>query len=157
VSLLEAQPVDPRAESRRRFMRNVLGGLLVSAVLAAPLLWFYRNYPEERAVDRLFTAIEQKDYRKAFAVWTADPEWEQHAARYEDYPFGQFQLDWGPSGDWGEIKTHQVEGSVEPRSKTGTVSGVVVVTRVNNRGEPSCLWVEKKSKQISFSPLPCAF
>jgi len=157
MSLLEAQPEDPRAERRRAMLRRTSLAVIAIALIAGALAFWFRYYPEERAVDKFLTAIEQKDYKQAFAIWNADPEWEQHADRYSTYTFGQFQLDWGPSGDWGEIKSHEVVDAVAPKSKITEASGVVVAARINGRAEPACIWVEKKSKTLSFSHIPCSF
>ena len=157
MSLLDAQPPDPRSEARARLLKRLVLALGVVLVVSAALAFWFRHWPEERVADKFLTAIEQKDYKRAFALWLADPDWEQHTERYKEYPFGQFQLDWGPTGDYGEIKSHEIVGSVEPRSKVTAVSGVVVAARINRRAEPACLWVEKKTKTISFSHIPCSY
>jgi hypothetical protein len=48
-----------------------------------------------------------------------------------------------------------VDGSVVPRSRHTDASGVIVKVTINDRAEPACLWVEKKTKVISFSPIAC--
>lgn len=155
MTLFEAEQLDPKVEARKRLAKRIVLTLVVLAIVLAPVLWYFRNWPEEHVVDKFLAALEQKDYKQAFALWNADPEWEQHVDRYKEYPFGRFQLDWGPSGDYGEIKSHKIFGSAEPRSKVTNVTGVVVAAQINNRAEPACLWVEKKTRTISFSHLPC--
>jgi hypothetical protein len=156
MSLLDAKPEDPSAIRRRALVGKIVVTVVVLAIIAAPLAWWFRYWPEERLVDKFLTAVEQKDYKTAFALWNADAQWEQHLEKYSGYTFGQFQLDWGPSGDWGEIKSHKIAGSVAPRSKVTEVSGVVVAAQINGRAEPACLWVEKKAKTINFSHIPCS-
>ena len=155
MTLFEAKPIDPRAERRAQLLKRAAIIVIVVAIILAPVLYYFRYWPEEHTVDKFLTAIEKKDFKNAFALWNADPEWEQHADRYSNYTFGQFQLDWGPSGDYGEIKSHKIYGSAAPRSKIANVTGVVVAAQINDRAEPACLWVEKKSRTISFSHLPC--
>src|SRR3954463_14097024 len=121
MTLFEAKTLDPKVEARKQLAKRVVIALVVLAIILAPALWFFRNWPEEHAVDKFLTALEKKDYKQAFALWNADPEWEQHVERYKEYPFGQFQLDWGPSGDYGEIKSHKIFGSADPRSKVTSV------------------------------------
>jgi hypothetical protein len=157
MSLLETKPEDPRAKRRQALLQKLLIALVLIGIVGGVLAFWFRHYPEQRAVDKFLTSIEQKDYKTAFAIWNADPEWEQHADRYSNYTFGQFQLDWGPSGDWGEIKTHEVVDAIEPKSKITEASGVVVAARINARAEPACIWVEKKTKALSFSHIPCSF
>lgn len=134
----------------------LLWGGILAVIVILIMAFVLRHWPHERVVDNFFTKIEQQDYRAAFAIWNADPEWEKNVGRYKDYTFGQFQLDWGPSGDYGKITTHKVEGSVEPRG-IDSVTGIVVAVRVNNRAEPACIWVDKRSKALSFSPMECKF
>jgi hypothetical protein len=155
MTIFQAKELDPKVEARKRALKKAALLIVVLAVIAAPLLWSFRNWPEEHAVDKFLTALEKKDYKQAFAIWNADPEWEQHAERYKEYPFGQFQLDWGPTGDYGEIKSHKIYGAATPHSRVTTVTGVVVAAQINGRAEPACLWVEKKTHTISFSHLPC--
>ena len=155
MSLFDAKPPDEREIRRGKLIKSAVITIVVLAVLAGPLLYIFHNYFEERATDKFFAALEQKDYKRAFGIWNADADWEQHADRYKDYTFGEFQLDWGPPGKYGEIKSHEVLGSVTPRSKLTEATGVVVAVRVNGRGEPECLWVDRKTKAIGFSPLPC--
>jgi hypothetical protein len=153
MTLFEARPPDLRKERLRQQL--VWGGIILIAVLAV-LGFVFRHWRVEHTVDNFLTKIEQKDYNAAYAIWNADPDWEKHPERYQDYTFGQFQLDWGPTGDFGNITSHKVEGSVEPRS-SGKVTGVVVAARINNRAEPACLWVDKQTRAISFSPIDCTF
>ncbi len=145
-TLFQAPPYDPRRDRRRNL---ILGGLVVAILIVAALAFLLRNWPYERVVDRFFTAIEHNDLESAYAIWMADPDWKQHPAKYSQYTFGQFQLDWGPSGEWGKISKHHIVGSARP-PKGG--SGVVVVVRLNGRAEEARLWVEKKDKSLTFSP-----
>jgi hypothetical protein len=155
MSIFQAQPGKERQEKlRERLLWTVIVVLLVGGMGA----YFLRHWPQERVVDRFFTQIEAGDYRAAYATWRADPEWEKNVDKYKNYPFGQFQLDWGPTSEYGKITAHKIEGSVEPRSTIGEATGVVVAVRVNNlASKPACIWVDKRTKALSFSPIACAF
>lgn len=154
MTLFEAQPANEKQEKlRERLLWSVIILLIVGAVLA----FVFRHWPHERVVNRFFAQVEAGDYRSAYATWNADPEWEQHLDRYKNYTFGQFQLDWGPTGEFGKVTKHKIEGSVEPKSG-GTVTGIVVAVRVNDRtAKPACIWVDKATKALSYSPVECAF
>jgi hypothetical protein len=97
-------------------------------------------------VHKFFTALEEKDVERAYALWMQDPDWKQHPAKYANYSFGDFYRDWGPSGDWGIIKSHRVDCSYS------SGSGVLVQVTVNDRAEHAYLWVEKSDKTLHFSP-----
>ncbi len=156
MTLFEAKPPDPRDEERTKRRYRTIIVIVVILLIGAGTAYRFRYWPEERIVSQFFNLVEQNNFDDAYSLWQADPAWKQHADRYKQYPFGQFQLDWGPSGDYGQITSHKVEGSLAPKNKNGPVSGVVVVVTVNNRVQPACLWVEKKTKAISFSPRDCA-
>jgi hypothetical protein len=125
----------------------VIGGIIVIAI-AAFLIYHYRNWREERTVNRFFAAVEQKDYDKAYGIWNADPNWKQHPQKYSGYNFGTFELDWGPTGEYGDIRSHRIRTAITPKN----ASGVLVVVMINDRKEPMALWVEKKDQSMSFKP-----
>jgi hypothetical protein len=146
MSLLNAPEYDPAKERRR----NIKIGLTVFLVLLAALLaWLYRYWPEERATDRFFTALEQREFEKAYGIWQNDPAWKQHPQKYPKYPFEDFYRDWGLGGEWGIVKNHKISASGECK---GGSSGVVVEVIVNGRAEPARVWVEKSDKTMSFPP-----
>jgi len=147
MSIFEAPTYDPRRARRRNL---TIAGVVALVLIVAALAWFYRNYPEERVVKHFFTALENKDYETAYAIWQADPNWKQHPQNYPNYSFGDFYQDWGPGGEWGLIRNFHIEGSANPKDGG---SGVVVVVNVNDRKEKQArIWVENKSKTLTFSP-----
>ena len=146
MSLLDAPEYDPSRERRKKLL--VMGAVVLMATLAATAYRF-RNWPEERVVDRLFAALQAKDYETAYGIWLADPDWKQHADRYKDYLYADFYRDWGPGGEWGLIKNYRVEGSFSPPRSTG----IIVEVTVNDRAEKARVWVEKKDKTLTFPPI----
>jgi hypothetical protein len=154
MSLFEAQPYDAAAARKKRNVIIVLV-LLVLAILV--VCWQLRFWPEEHEVDRFFDALQQQNYEQAYAIWMNDPAWKQHPQRYSRYSYKDFLQDWGPSGEWGIIKTHEIDGAAVPNGYSGTpfatASGVVVVVTVNNRiADKAHIWVQKNDKTLGFSP-----
>lgn len=150
MGLLDAKEYDPRPAQRR--WRLI--GLAVVLVIAAVLVWwFFRYWPEERVINRFFTAIEHKDYDAAYGIYNADPNWKQHPQKYNQYSLSQFMLDWGPASEYGPITSHSVDCATEPK-KSGfqPPSGVIVVVTINHRSESTSMWVEKKSRTLTLSP-----
>jgi hypothetical protein len=143
MSLLDAPEYDPRRERRRRNALLVVSGIALAAVL---LIFYFRNWPAEHRVSRFFDAIEHRNYETAYGLWYADPDWKQHPEAHANYTFNEFLLDWGPSGEYGEIKSHEVVCS----ARAG--SGIVVAVSINHRVEPRLLWVESKDKTINDPP-----
>ena len=145
MTLFEAKEYDPSVEKQRRIY--AIAGLVLLLILGF-LIYHFWNWREEHAVNRFLTAIEHKDYEKAYTVWNADPNWKQHPQKYVGYNFGTFELDWGPTGEYGEIRSHSIRTSLTPKNS----SGVVVISMINDRKVPLALWVEKKDRSITFLP-----
>ncbi len=146
TTIFEAKPYDPIRERRKRL---IISTIITVVLITAFFTWWFRYLPYERRVDKFFTALEQKDYEKAYGLWNNDPDWKQYPQKYKQYPFGEFYIDWGPGGEWGLINNHHVDGAAVPH---GGGSGVVVVVTVNHRAEPAHVWVEKSDKTMHFSP-----
>lgn len=151
MALLDAKEYDPRP--RKRLIRIIVAVVIVGVVTVVAYFLF-RYQPEKNVVNAMFDAIQAKDFEKAYGIYTADPDWKQHADRYKDYTFNQFYLDWGPQGDYGIITTHHIDCAVEPEKKGfQSPTGVIVVVRINNRADRTeSLWVEKSTKTINVSP-----
>lgn len=145
MTLFEAKEYDPSVDQRRRMY--AIAGLVLAALLAF-LVYHWWDWREEHAVNKFLTAIEHKDYERAYAIWNADPDWKQHPQKYAGYNFGTFELDWGPTGEYGEIRSHTIRTALTPKDS----SGVVVISMINDRKAPLALWVEKKDRSITFLP-----
>jgi hypothetical protein len=145
TSILNAPPYDPKAGRRKKL---IIAGVAFAILLIGFIAYQFRNWPEERVVNRFFNALEAKNYEQAYSIWMADPNWKQHPAKYSRYKFGDFYLDWGPGGEYGLIHSYHIDGTANPKGG----SGVVVVVTVNDRAEKARLWVEKSDKTMSYSP-----
>lgn len=151
MALMDAKEYDPRPAQRRwRIIWTA------AAVIVIPLLvwyFFFYYWPEKHVVNTFFEALERQDFETAYGIYKADPNWKQHPDKYkDDYPFPQFKLDWGPSGEYGPISSHAIDCTTEYKKGGSRASGVIVVVKVNKRSEPTSLWVEKQSKSITVSP-----
>jgi len=153
MGLMDAKEYDPRPAQIRKWLALIAA--LVAALATMAWLWL-RHWPETRAVDSFFRAIEAGNFERAYALYTGDANWQQHPAKYNDYRFDQFRRDWGPSGDSGAITSHHIECATEPPGwSSGSASGVIVVVTINQLSQRKSLWVEKSAKSITVSPLEC--
>jgi len=107
MTLLDAPLYDP-AKARRR--KIAIAATIGAVILLAALGWFYRNWPQEHAVDKFFTALQQQHYEVAYGIYFNDPGWLQHREKYSQYTYADFYRDWGPGGEWGLIKSHSIYG-----------------------------------------------
>jgi hypothetical protein len=145
MSLLDAKQYDPMRDRRRRVW---IAMSIVLLLIAAWSIYHARDYPQRKAVSKFFTALQNKDYEGAYAVWFQDSAWRQHPQTYAQYPFNDFYRDWGPGGEWGIINSYSVDCSLP--SNGG--SGVIVQVTVNSRLEHAYVWTDKGNKTLSFSP-----
>ena len=143
MTLMDAQQYD---EVRARRRRNGIIVAVIGAFVLAFLVYHFRNFPERHLADQFFAALQQQNLEEAFAIWNHDPNWKQHPEKSAAYSYGDFQRDWGTSGEWGIIKSHHIDCSYS------SASGVIIQVTVNQRSEHAYVWVDKSDKTIHFSP-----
>src|SRR6266403_4736206 len=147
MTLLDAQQYDPAKEKRRKTKIALTEAVVL---ILAVLGWMYRNWPEEHAVSRFFSALEKQDYEGAYGIYFHDPSWRQHAQKYSQYTYADFYRDWGPGGEWGLVKSHRIYGSAN--TKGFGSGGVVVEVVVNDRAEHARMFVQKPDKTLTVYP-----
>src|SRR5580698_8293456 len=158
MTLLNAPEYDSRRETRNRNLligAGLLLALLVVLTLGGFLLghgWLFSNIPIEHKVDSFFIALEAKDYNKAFAIYTNDPDWQQHPDKHKDYPLQRFTEDWTTESPvHGPILSHHVD--ISKTDGTGPFgSGVIVAVRVNG-DHKLFMWNERKDGTLT-EPAP---
>jgi hypothetical protein len=158
MTLLNAPEYDGSRETRNRNLLIGAGALLVLVIvigLGGFMLghgWFFSNLPIEHKVDTFFSAIEAKDYNKAYTIYTNDPDWQQHPDKHADYPLKRFTEDWTTESPAGSpILSHHVD--ISKTDGTGTFgSGVIVAVRVNGN-KKIFMWYERKDGTLT-EPAP---
>jgi hypothetical protein len=151
MALMDAKEYDPRPAQKRR---RIIATVIVVVLAVAVYLYLTRYDSEKKVINNFFSAIEQKDFDAAYGIYYADANWKQHPEKYSSYTINQFKLDWGPSGEYGAITSHQVDCALEPPKKDFvSPSGVIIVVTINKRAESRSMWVEKKSKTLTDSPM----
>jgi hypothetical protein len=130
MSLMDAPEYDPRRDRRNR---NILIALTAAVLLLAILAfagyatghgWLYSNLPAEHRVDAFFTALEAKDYARAYDIY-------EHGHPDPSYPLARFTEDWTTASPVNApITTHHVD--ISKTDGSGLFgSGIIVATRVN--------------------------
>ncbi|MGA3324064.1 MAG: hypothetical protein ABSF45_06290 [Terriglobia bacterium] len=132
MTLLDATPPKPP----RKIGRYILTALVVIIVGGAGYFVF-RNFPEERAISRFLTALEQGNYREAYQLWQPS----------STYSYQDFLHDWGERGDYGKIRTFKVLGSQSKGAGT-----VMVTVTINDRESPLQLLVDRRTKGLAYTP-----
>jgi hypothetical protein len=148
MTLLNAPEYDGRRENMKR---NVLvgSGALVALVLVlffgGYLLghgWFFSNLPAEHRVNSFFTALEAKDYAKAYGIFYNDADWQQHPQKH-DYTLKRFTEDWTTESPVkAAITNHHVDISkTDGTGRFGT--GIIVAVRLNGDHKIFVYYIKK--------------
>jgi hypothetical protein len=132
MTLLDSKPPKPP----RHLGRYILLALLV-AIIASGVAYYFWDYPEEHAVSRFLQDIQRRDYQTAYHLWQP----------VSTYSFDDFMRDWGPQGDYGQIREFDLLRSTSASSDT-----VTVTVMVNQRTPALKLLVDKRTKGLAFSP-----
>ena len=158
MTLLNAPDYDDRRETRKRSLligAAAIVGLLILLTLGGFIAghgWLFSNLPAEHKVSSFFSALEAKDYDKAFAIYTNDPDWKQHPERHKDYPIDRFTVDWTTESPVkAPIVSHKIDISKTDGSGTfGT--GIIVAARVNG-DKKLFMWYQRSDGTLT-EPAP---
>jgi hypothetical protein len=130
MSLMDAPAYDPRRDERNRKLLITAGVVILVLLIIcfagfiAGHGWFFSNLPAEHKVNNFFTALETKDYNKAYNIYENDhPD--------SGYPLARFTQDWTTySPVNAPITSHHVDISrTDGSGAFGT--GIIVAVRVN--------------------------
>ena len=159
MTLLNAPEFDEQKEKRNSTIwigSGILVAALVLLTVAGFLLghgWLFTNLPAEHKVTVFLTALQAKDYSKAYGLFYNDPDWQQHADKYKDYPLERFTEDFTTESDWkGPITSFHVGCS--KRGATGTA----VAVKVNGTNNLTLNYL-RADGSLTFFPfeLSCGF
>lgn len=149
MSLIDAPAYDARKDIRNRNIMIGAGAtitlLLVLAVVGyvSGNGWLFTNVPAEHRVDHFFTALEQKDYAKAYDLY-------QNGHPDSGYPLARFTEDWTTySPVKGPITQHQTK--VSATDGTGFLGTGIIVCEVVNGDQKLFMYVNKADDTMTAS------
>jgi hypothetical protein len=125
---------------RERRNRRIVISTLLAAIVGVSAFFYFRDWSEERAVDRFLTLLKQQKYQEAYKMWET-PE----SAKF--YPPEKFTEDWGPKGGYQNAAALKIEDV--DTCGTGVVFNVAY-PGADNFG----LYVDRSTGVISFAPWP---
>jgi hypothetical protein len=118
--------------------------------------WLFSNLLTERRVDHFLTAVEQKDFNKAYGIYMNDDDWQQHPAKYSGYPLNRFTEDWTKYSPVGPIHSHHVDKSVSDGSGTFGTTLLVAATINGNKNLRLFIAVQRSDGTFTY-PAPHIF
>jgi len=137
-------------ERRSRAIKYVVIAVAIAAVLGASAFYFFHNRAEERVVTDFLTALKNKNYQQAYAAWGCTP---QTPCRY--YSPERFTQDWGPSGLYKNPEKMKIEHIDACGANEHGFGDSGVVFEISYPGADNLgLWVERKTKTLSYFPWP---
>jgi hypothetical protein len=132
-------------ERREKTIKRLVLTAVVVAIAAGVLFLIFKNYRQERQVNRFYSLLSRQDYQEAYALWGCTA-----ANPCRDYQFPEFMKDWGPQSEHADAKSFHI-------TKTRSCGSGVIVTVDSNKGanpQEDKLWVQRDDLTIGFSPLP---
>ncbi|HLI78040.1 MAG TPA: hypothetical protein VKV02_13930 [Acidobacteriaceae bacterium] len=157
MTLIDAPAYDTRRAHRNR---NILLGIAALFVLLLVLTivgyllghgWLFSNLPTEHRVNEFYSALEAKNYAKAYGIYENDADWQKHPDKYTGYPLSRFTEDWttySPAG--GPIVSHHVD--VSRTDGTGYFgTGIIVAATLNgNPDKKAFIYVERADGTFTY-------
>lgn len=155
MSLMDAPAYDTRRAHRNKALLIGLASLIV-LLIALTLLgfilghgWLFSNLPAEHKVNEFYTALQDKDYVKAYGIYENDPSWGQHPDRYRGYPLARFTQDWTTySPVNAPIHSHHVD--VSGTDGSGTFGTGIIVASTLNGTKGIDVYVSRADGTISY-------
>src|SRR5258708_29063505 len=107
MTLLDAGEYHSEKERQRKV--RIISAIVIVLVLAL-IGWMNRFWTEKHVADKFFAALQKQDFETAYSIYFHDLEWKQHPQNHTQYPLNEFNRDWGPGGDGGEVETYKIFG-----------------------------------------------
>jgi hypothetical protein len=139
------------ADARRsRIVKYLVIGAAAAALVGAGGFYFFHNRAEEQVIDTFLAALRNKNYQEAYAMWGCTP---QTPCRY--YAPERFTADWGPAGVYKNPERMKIEHIDACGANEHGFGDTGVVFEISYPGADDVgLWVERKTKTLSYFPWP---
>lgn len=160
MTLLDAPVYDAERARRIRIGLYSAAGVFVVLFIASwfvagrPVDWpwnWWTHFRGRMITNNFYNAVEHNDLQKAYAIWTHDPNWQQHPQKHSAYTFDRFKQDWGPNSsdnDYGTIRSHKIVAT--------RISGNVLILGILINGQKAnatFLYYDPHDHTLGFSPV----
>ena len=135
-----------------KVVRYIISGIVFVGLVTGAVAFLLRYHKERQTVATFMFALSSDDFQRAYTIWKPNP----------GYSYQDFLADWGPSGEYGPVKSFRIRRARLPKNASG-----VVVDMEMSRYSPFppdsdfekgrtnkevSLWVERSNQSISFAP-----
>ncbi len=127
---------------RERKLKRIVAVSVLAGIAGLGSWLFFRDFFEKRQVSRFFEQIRAGKYDDAYRLWGCDP-----AKPCRDYNREKFLEDWGPDSPHAA----QIASTMRVRRTRSCEGGVISIVEFKP-GDEVFLFVDRASRQLSFSP-----
>lgn len=155
MSLMDAPTYDER--SARRKQRALISVAVVVVLLIVLTVlgyilghgWLFTNLPAEHRVNEFYTALQDKNYARAYGIYNNDPNWQQHQQKYASYPLSRFTQDWTAySPVNGPILSHHID--VSKTDGSGWLGSGIIVGATLNGDKKAFIYVDRADGTFEY-------
>jgi hypothetical protein len=127
---------------REKIVKWMLGGLIALLVLGLAGYFQFRNFSEERQIQKFVDLLKRQDYKGAYALWGCTD-----ASPCPNYTFDKFMEDWGPKSPQANIAEAKLS------TTKSCDAGIIQFVDFPDNHQVQ-LWVERRDQFIGFAPWP---
>lgn len=148
MGLLDGDAEEPPS----KLLRYVITGIVFVALCAGGTAYLLRYHTEKKTVVTFLDVLAAGDLPLAYRLWKPNPT----------YSYQDFLGDWGPTGEYGPVKSYRIERAHLPRNASGVVIDVELSRyspfppdsdfEKGRTNKEVSLWVERSNQSISFAP-----
>ncbi len=155
MSLMDAPVYDERRARRNKALLITAAALVVLLIVLTMLGyilghgWLFSNLPAEHKVSEFYSALEAKDYAKAYGYYENDADWQAHPDKYRGYPLARFTEDWTVySPVKGPIMSHHID--VSRTDGSGFWGTGIIVGATLNGSTKTFIYVDRSDGTMEF-------
>ena len=155
MSLMDAPVYDERRARRSKAMLTTAAALLVLLIVLTLLGyilghgWLFSNFSAEHRVSEFYTALEARDYAKAYGLYQHDADWQAHPDKYRSYPLSRFTEDWTTySPVKGPVTSHHME--VSKTDGSGFWGSGIIVGATLNGSTRTFIYVDRSDGTMEY-------
>jgi hypothetical protein len=127
-----------------------IGGAAI-LILGTTLFFLMRFRAEKATASHFLSQVVAGDFQSAYRTWKPS----------SSYSFQDFLADWGPTGEFGPVKSFELRSAGRPANASGVVVTVVVSPYFpfpdssdpkSRSGKAIRLWIESSDQSMSYAP-----